>query len=135
MYKVLVYLLAISHASKDIHYHTGGDKFWADHLLADRIHDGLDDLMDEINENFYLGKEEEAPQQTRLLEDAAELVPEITDDMKLAFTALDQLIVGCINAIETTASLEQLTAGDNDLLGRICSDLQKKHGFLWRRLK
>ena len=135
MFKLLVYLIAIAHTAKDIHYHTGGDKFWGDHLLADRIHDGLDDLIDEINENYYLGKEEEAPQQTRLLEEAAELVPEVQDDMKLAFTALDQLIVGAINTIETTVSLETLTAGDNDLLGRICSDLQKKHGFLWRRLK
>jgi len=135
MFKVLVYLVAIAHTAKDIHYHTAGDKFWGDHLLADRIHDGLEDLMDDINENFYLGKEEDAPQQTRLLEDAVELIPEVTDDMKLAFTALDQLIIGAINAIETVISLEQLTAGDNDLLGRICSDLQKKHGFIWRRLK
>lgn len=135
MYKILVYLIAIAHTAKDIHYHTGGDKFWGDHLLADRIHDDLDGFIDDINENFYLGKEEEAPQQTKLLEDAAELVPEVTDDMKLAFTSLDNLIIGCINAIETLSALNELTAGDNDLLGRICSDLQKKHGFLWRRLK
>ena len=135
MYKVLVYLIAIAHTSKDIHYRTGGDKFWGDHLLADRIHDDLDGFIDDINENFYLGKEEDAPQQTKLLEDAAELVPEVTDDMKLAFASLDRLIIGCINAIETLSALNDLTAGDNDLIGRICSDLQKKHGFLWRRLK
>lgn len=128
-------LMAIQRAAKGIHYHTGGAQFFSDHLLADRIYDDLDDLIDEIQENYFLGKEEDAPAQKDLLKGAAELVPDETDDMKLAFTALDQLLLDGINTLQTTSELSALTAGDNDLIGRICSDLQKKHGFVWRRLK
>ena len=135
MRKVLMILMAIQRAAKGIHYHTGGAQFFSDHLLADRIYDDLDDLIDEIQENYFLGKEEEAPAQKDLLKGAAELVPDETDDMKLAFTALDQLLLDGINTLQTTSELSALTAGDNDLIGRICSDLQKKHGFVWRRLK
>lgn len=135
MRKVLMILMAIQRAAKGIHYHTGGAQFFSDHLLADRIYDDLDDLIDEIQENYFLGKEEDAPAQKDLLKGAAELVPDETDDMKLAFSALDQLLLDGINTLQTISELSALTAGDNDLIGRICSDLQKKHGFVWRRLK
>ena len=135
MYKVLVYLLAIQHHAKNIHYNCGGSTFWADHLLADKVFDGIQDLMDEINENYFMGKEEKTPQQTKLLEDASELVPDAVEDMTVAFAQLDKLIISCIDELETVSALESITVGDNDLIGRICSDLQKKHGFLWRRLK
>lgn len=135
MRKVLMILLAIQRASKGVHYHTAGSQFFSDHLLADRIYDGLDDLIDEIQENYFLGKEEDAPSQKELLKGATELVPEETEDMKIAFTKLDKLLLSGINELETVSELSALTVGDNDLIGRICSDLQKKHGFLWRRLK
>lgn len=135
MYKVLVYLIAIASCSKNIHYHSCGASSWQDHLLADCIFDGLQDLMDEINENYFMGKEESTPQQSKLLEDASELVPEAIDDMTVAFAQLDKMVISCIDELETVSALESITVGDNDLIGRICSDLQKKHGFLWRRLK
>lgn len=135
MRKVLMILLAIQRASKGVHYHTAGAQFYGDHLLADRIYDGLDDFIDEIQENYFLGKEEEAPSQKELLKGAYELVPQETEDMKLAFTTLDKLLLAGINELETVSELTALTVGDNDLIGRICSDLQKKHGFIWRRLK
>ena len=56
-------------------------------------------------------------------------------DMIIAFTQLDTLILSCIDELETVSALESITVGDSDLIGRICSDLQKKHGFLWLRLK
>lgn len=136
MFRVLCFLLAIQRQAKEIHYHAKGDCFWSDHLLADRIYDGLDDLMDEIQENYYLGKEEEAPSQKDLLIEASEEVNDASGDIKMDFEHLDSIIVACIARIESIIEANKnLTAGDNDLLGRICSDLQKKHGFLVRRIK
>lgn len=136
MFRVLCFLLAIQRQAKEIHYHAKGDYFWSDHLLADRIYDGLDDLMDEVQENYYLGKEEEAPSQKDLLIEASEEVNDDSGDIKMDFEHLDSLIMSCIAKIESiTKDNKNLTAGDNDLLGRICSDLQKKHGFLVRRIK
>lgn len=136
MFEVLCFLLAIQRQAKEIHYHAKGDCFWSNHLLADRIYDGLDDLMDEIQENYYLGKEEEAPSQKDLLIEASEEVNDASGDIKMDFEHLDSIIVACIARIESIVEANKnLTAGDNDLLGRICSDLQKKHGFLVRRMK
>ena len=50
MYKILVYLLAIQSQAKNIHYNCSGSSFFSDHLLADRIFEGIQDMMDEINE-------------------------------------------------------------------------------------
>ena len=136
MFEVLCFLIAIQRQAKEIHYHAKGDCFWSDHLLADRIYEDLDGLIDEIQENYYLGREEEAPSQRELLLNAAEDVKDSTGDIKKDFEHLDVLIAQCIAQIESIVEdSKNLTAGDNDLLGRICSDLQKKHGFLVRRIK
>ena len=135
MLNILIYLLSIEKTAKGIHYLCKGPNFWADHLLADKIQDGLSDFMDEIQEIAYLGKEQDAPQPAQVLASAGAFVPELTDDIEEDFRKLDKLILRCIDEIETASKLEAITAGDNDLLGRICSDIQQKHGFIWRRLK
>ena len=135
MLNILIYLLAIQKTAKGIHYLCKGSNFWADHLLADKVQDGLDDFMDEIQEIAFLGKEQDAPQPFTVLSNAGAMVPELTEDIENDFRKLDKLILSCIDEIETSSKLEAITAGDNDLLGRICSDIQQKHGFIWRRLK
>lgn len=135
MDEVISYLIAICRTAKGIHYKALGDKFYSDHLMCDRICDGLDDFVDEIFENYYLGKEEEAPEQKQVMEDAFHLIPVLDEDIEKDFNMLDELIVECLTEIQMLTKGEMITAGDNDLLGRISSDLQKKHGFIWRRLK
>ncbi|MBO7696893.1 MAG: hypothetical protein J6T10_30050 [Methanobrevibacter sp.] len=136
MFKILYHLIAIQRQAKEIHYRAKGFEFYSDHLLADRIYDGIEDLIDEIQENYFLGKEEEAPSQKDLLIYAAEEVNDASGDIRLDFGHLDSIIMACITDIEMILEEDKdLTGGDNDLLGRICSDLQKKHGFIVRRLK
>lgn len=133
MKDILVLLIAIQRTAKDVHYHAMGKDFWSDHLLADRIYDGLEDLMDEIQENYFLGQEQEAIPQKILYEEAAkEMYP--YNEFSGMLKHLDNLIFNCIGKIQLMPT-DELTAGDSDLLGRICSDLQKKHGFLIRRFK
>lgn len=133
MKDILVLLIAIQRTAKDVHYHAKGKDFWGDHLLADRIYDGLDDFIDDIFENWYLGKEEEAPLQKNIYAEAVANMYE-SDDIDGMLRRLDDLIFKCIGQIQLMPA-DELTAGDSDLLGRICSDLQKKHGFLVRRFK
>lgn len=136
MFKILAYLFAIERQSKAIHYSAKGNEFYGDHLLCDRIYDGISDLEDEIFENYYLGREQEAPSQKDIFKSATDLIPQNADDLRIAFEDLDKLVMGCIAEIQSLVEIDkELTAGDNDLLGRICSDLQKKHGFIVRRLK
>lgn len=136
MDKVISYLFAIQRQAKAIHYSAKGFEFYSDHLLCDRIYDGISDLEDEIFENYYLGREQEVPSQKDIFQKATDLIPQNADDIEIAFKGLDNLIIECIAKIESIVEEDkELTAGDNDLLGRICSDLQKKHGFIIRRLK
>lgn len=133
MKDILVLLIAIQRTAKDVHYYAFGKDFYSDHLLADRIYDGLEDLMDEIQENYFLGQEQEAIPQKVLYEEAAkEMYP--YNEFSGMLKHLDNLIFNCIAKIQLMPT-DGLTAGDSDLLGRICSDLQKKHGFLVRRFK
>ena len=133
MKDILILLIAIQRTAKDVHYHAKGSDFWGEHLLADRIYDGLDDFIDDIFENWYLGKEEEAPLQREFYSEAAKQMAN-TYEVDWLLKHLDDLIFKCIGQIQLMPT-DELTAGDSDLLGRICSDLQKKHGFLVRRFK
>lgn len=136
MEQIISYLIAIKSAAKGIHYRTMGNSFWGNHLLADRIVDGLDDFIDEIFENYYLGKSEDAPQQKVVMSGASGLIPLIDNNIDKGFGLLDELIINCLSELQMLAEANQdLTLGDNDLMGRISSDLQKKHGFIWRRIK
>ena len=136
MFKILYHLVAIQRQAKAIHYSAKGFEFYSDHLLCDRIYEDISDLEDEIFENYYLGREQEAPSQKDIFQKATDLIPQNADDIEIAFKDLDNLIIECIAKIESMVEEDKdLTAGDNDLLGRICSDLQKKHGFIVRRLK
>ena len=136
MKQIISYLIAIRSLAKGIHYKVMGSSFWGNHLLADRIVEDLDDFVDEIFENYYLGKSEEAPQQKEIMAEVTAIVPLVDDDIELDFKELDDLIVGCLTELQMIEENNQdLTLGDKDLMGRISSDLQKKHGFIWRRIK
>jgi len=135
MEEVISYLIAICKSAKGIHYRTFGKEFYSDHLLCDRIADGLDDFIDEIFENYYMGKEEDVPQQKVVMSGASGLIPLIDNNIEKDFGLLDELIVNCLSVLQMEASKEDIPVGDSDLMGRIGSDLQKKHGFIWRRLK
>ena len=135
MQEIICLLIAICRTAKGIHYKTFGDKFYSDHLMCDRICDGLDDFVDEIFENYYLGREDEAPQQKDVVAQALDVIPMLDEDIEKDFEMLDGLIVACLSAVQLASGKEEKTVGDSDLLGRIGSDLQKKHGFIWRRIR
>ena len=135
MENIICYLIAIKRWAKEIHYRSKGDGFWGNHLLSDRVVDGLDDFVDEIQENYYLGHGEEVPLQKNILLGAANLIEQATTEKDM-FIKLDMLIIGCLTELQMIdENNHELSLGDKDLMGRISSDLQKKHGFIWRRIK
>lgn len=135
MFNVLVYLLAIQQYAKGIHYHCKGDSFYSDHLLADRIYDGIDDFIDQIQESYYLGKGDETPQPQELLYEASNIIPDISGSVSDDFLKLADLIGYCAEELNKVSKAETTTIGDSDLIGRIFNDLQTKHGFIYQRLK
>ena len=135
MESILSYLMAIQRTAKGIHYRCLGNNFWADHKMADEIFDDIEEHLDEIFEVCYMGREKEVPQEKAIMSGASGLMPLVGEDIARAFGLLDELIVNCLADIELQLRSEQITAGETDVLGRISSDLQKKHGWISRRIR
>jgi len=133
LFNLLKVIYAIRFYTKDIHYKAIGENFWADHLMADRIYDGLDDFIDDINENLYMGFEEDTPYSKDVLEAVIKSIPELDDDMNRNWESLYGMIVAAleiINNIEKEYEMPQI----NSLLDSLVNDLQKKKGLIWRRI-
>lgn len=133
LFNLLKSLYCIRFFAKDIHYAAKGTEFFSDHLLADRVVDGLDDLIDDINENLYLGFEEKAPTSAEVLLGVVDSLFVAKDDIKKNWETLYNYIKETeelIYKIEEEYDIPQV----NSLLDSIADDLQKKKGLIWRRI-
>ena len=133
LFNLLKILYCIKFYAKDIHYMANGDNFWSDHEFADKIYDGLDDFIDDINENLYLGFEEDAPKSKDVLEAVVKSMPSIDEDMYKNWESLYAFIIIAlenIKTIEDEYDLPQL----NSLLDNLADNLQMKKGLIWRRI-
>lgn len=133
LFDLLKVLYCIKFFAKDIHYKAKGDSFYSDHLLADRVIDGLDDFIDDINENLYLGFEEEAPISKHVIAGVSEDLMLVQDDIKVNWKRLYSYLEEAeelIYKIEEEYRFPQISS----LLDNIANDLQKKKGLIWRRI-
>ncbi|MBO7712510.1 MAG: hypothetical protein J6S85_03020 [Methanobrevibacter sp.] len=133
LFNLLKSLYCIRFFAKDIHYAAKGTEFFSDHLLADRVADGLDNFIDDINENLYLGFEEKAPTSAEVLLGVVDSLFVAKDDIKKNWETLYNYIKETeelIYKIEEEYDIPQV----NSLLDSIADDLQKKKGLIWRRI-
>jgi len=133
LFDLLKVLYCIKFFAKDIHYTAKGDSFYSDHLLADRVIDGLDDFIDDINENLYLGFEEKAPSSKQVIVGVAQDLMLVQDDKKVNWKRLYSYLEEAeelIYKIEEEYKFPQISS----LLDNIANDLQKKKGLIWRRI-
>lgn len=133
LFNLLKSLYCIRFFAKDIHYTAKGTEFFSDHLLADRVIDGLDNFIDDINENLYLGFEEKAPTSAEVLLGVIDSLFVAKDDIKKNWETLYSYIKETeelIYKIEEEYDIPQV----NSLLDSIADDLQKKKGLIWRRI-
>ena len=132
LFDLLKYIYAIRFYSKDIHYNAKGESFWSDHLFADEVFNGIDDFIDQINENLYLGYENKAPRSKDILEAVVGSIPPLPTDITQCWKNLSNLIVNAIQLINDIEN-EYSDAPISSLLDSIADDLQKKRGLIWRR--
>lgn len=132
LFELLKALYLIRFYSKDIHYNVKGSNFWSDHLLADEVFNGIDDFIDQINENLYLGFEKPAPKSKDVLAAVVQDMPPIPTDPTLAWNNLYGIVSNALDIIESIESEWDMPAL-NSLLDSIADDLQKKRGLIWRR--
>ena len=130
MLDILARLTAIQQYAKDIHYTAKGDQFYAVHLLADRVADGLDDFSDSIKETHYLGGGELPPQSKEVLRLAIAYIPVLTDTRE-DLTRLGSLISSTLDALGDTIGNGR---ADASLLDNIAQDLKLKLGLINRQV-
>lgn len=130
--RLLVILYSIRFYAKDIHYEAKGPVFWSDHLLADEIFNGIDDLIDQINENLFLGYGHPAPHSKDIVALVYDALPPVSTDNTQNFKNIDNLV---INAQDIIASIKEEWDEPAlcSLLDSIADSLQKKRGLIWRR--
>lgn len=130
MLDILARLTAIQQYAKDIHYTSKGDSFYAVHLLADRVADGLDDFLDSIKETHYLGGGELPPQSKEVLRLTIAYIPVLTDTRE-NLTRLGSLISSTLDALGETMGNGR---ADASLLDNIAQDLKLKLGLINRQV-
>ena len=131
MNELIAYLVAIKGFCKNIHYTVHGESFYGKHIFADKIAAPLDDYIDSIKETCLLGHlpEGERPLETSKYDELAKShYPKLseTNDSE-NFKNLQDLIVLALNHI---ATLENLSRGEENLIGAIAEHLQQMNGLL-----
>ena len=127
MFNNLIFLLiAIDNFSKDIHYTSHGEAFYAKHLLVDKFN--FSEYIDLIKETCLLGKGDRPLPSKEYLLKASELLekPEEHNDRK-NFQTLQGLIEKALRLIQ---SMEDTTKADDNIIGNIAQDLQQYYGLL-----
>ena len=130
--KLIEYLIAICSFSKDLHYNCKSEAFYSKHLLADRIQENLSEYIDQIKEIFFLAGYKEPLPSGEYLSRATSLIPQIANEDKANFISMQNLLIVTLQHIET---LENLTKGEENLIGNIAQDLQNSLGLVNLQVK
>lgn len=132
MKDIIVRLTVIKGLAKDIHYNACGEGFYGTHLLMDRVADGLDDFIDDINENLYLGRGQRPPLSGEIAKLAGSMTPDLyaADNSSMLETLLGFIIGTLENISELVAEKRDFRNGDIALLDDISKDLRKKLGLV-----
>lgn len=133
LFQLLKDIYAIRFYSKDIHYNCKGESFWGDHLLADKVFDGLDGFIDQINETIYMGYGHLPPASKEVLEVVVKVIPDIVNDITKCWGFLYEKIEACLDLIADIRDRFEDPALSS-LLDGLAEDLRAKKGLVWRRI-
>ncbi len=119
---LIIYLLAIANYAKDIHYNCSGPSFYGQHLLADRFVENLYEYIDQLKEVCLLGHSLKPLHSSEYLLRASQIIPAGAN-----FESINSLMINCLAEIE---SVENISKGDENLIGAIAQDIQNNVGLL-----
>lgn len=136
MEELIIYLTAIASLAKDLHYNMSGKDFYGNHLLMDRIYDGIYDFIDEIKENYYMYNGLDTPS------DAMNIYPEVikllektdAEPIEAKLKALKDLTKDVVYLCDDFCNEKKYDCGDKDLLGRIAVKMKNGAALLNRTL-
>ncbi len=119
---LIVSLLAIANYAKDIHYNCSGPNFYGSHLFADRLQENLYNFIDQLKEVCLLGHNMKPLHSSEYLLQASSIIPN-----EINFKNMEALIV---NTLATIELIDNISKGDENLLGAITQDIQSNVGLL-----
>lgn len=128
MNELIALLIAIKEFAKDIHYTVHGLTMYGNHIFADFIHEDIDNFIDDIKEDCLLGKGLRPLASKEYLQKAISILPEsLLNDDKDNFTSMLGIIDNALDAIN---KMDNLSKGDENLIGAIAQRLQKIKGLI-----
>lgn len=133
MLELINQLTALQIFCQDAHYNFRGVDFKPLHEWADEIGDPIAEFLDEIKESVYLRRGLEVPRGTEINMNAAFYVPSTVGNDNREILSNLQAMISMIH--QTINGMDDLTAGDGDILGRLDSHLEKHLGLLNLALK
>ena len=124
---LIVLLIAIDNFSKDIHYTTHSEAFYAKHLLVDKFN--FDDSKDLLIECCLLGNDERPLPSKEYLRRASDITsaPALNND-KANFENLRTILIN--DALTTISNMQDLSKADENVIGGIAQDLQQYKGLI-----
>lgn len=134
MIEVFISIRVVQYLLKDLHYATGGEAFYALHLLADKV-DFREDV-DALRETYYLGLKGEIPPGLASVDSiAASRIPVIsvsdnTERLRVLFDACHTAVY----AIEGASKDPDLVGGIKSVLDSMSQKLLTLKGLCWRSL-
>ena len=133
MLDVIYQLEALRIFCKDAHYHFTGAGFKPLHEWVDEILDPIPQFVDDIKEQVFLRKGKDIPSGVEINERASFYVPKevgkTNEEILSNLGALLSMVHQTVNRADVN------TKGDDDLLGKIDSHLQKHIGLMSLALK
>lgn len=130
---LIAYLLAIANFAKDIHYCAHGESFYAKHLLADRIQENIYEFIDKLKEICLLGNDIAPLSSIEYLRKAADIIPvKNPNDDKANFKEMQNLMIETLGLID---NMENMTKGEENLIGNIAQDIQNNLGLINLQVK
>lgn len=118
---LIIYLMVLNHYAKDLHYNCKGDNFYGNHLFADKL-GNFDEQIDLLKEVCLLGHKLEPLKSAIYMSEASKLIPS-----EINFKKMHEL---CLKVLTLIESMQNLSKGDENLIGGIAQDVQQNIGLL-----
>lgn len=130
--KLISICMAIRGYAKDIHYSAQGNNMYGEHIFADVVESPDNDILDELKEVCFLGRNYRVPESSFLMQESIKYYPAKTNDDSQNWSFLRSLIAQAMFIIEQIS--QQATAGEANIIGAIAQELQKNIGLINLRL-
>lgn len=130
--KLISICMAIRGYAKDIHYSAQGKNMYGEHIFADVVESPDADILDELKEVCFLGRNYRVPESSFLMQESIKYYPAKTNDDSQNWSFLRSLIAQAMFIIEQIS--QQATAGEANIIGAIAQELQKNIGLINLRL-